>query len=150
MALGALLPPLSNPRPARGVTPEIFLQKRIDNSRMCRVGDPRRNREMAMFAAAMLALLIVVMVYAWQHFSAIEYGYRIEQLRAQRDTLIESNRALRLEEASLRDPERIDLLAKQMGLASPEAGQFVRLEPQLDPGMPVLAQVAPAAALAAR
>lgn len=144
MALRALVPPLSSPRPARGVTPEFFLQKRIDNSGVRRLGDPGRNREMAMFAAATLALLMVVMVYAWQHFSAVEYGYRIEQLRAQRDTLIETNRALRLEEASLRDPERIDLLARQMGLASPEAGQVIRLEPQLDLGMPVLAQVAPA------
>jgi cell division protein FtsL len=147
MALRALVPPLSSSRPTRAVkavNQEVFLQKRIDNSRMRRLGDPGRNREMAMFAAATLALLIVVMVYAWQHFSAVEYGYRIEQLRAQRDALIETNRALRLEEASLRDPERIDLLARQMGLATPEAGQVVRLEPQLDPGMPVLAQVTPA------
>ena len=33
------------------------------------------------------------------------------------------NRALRLEEASLRDPERIDVMARKLGLQSPQPGQ---------------------------
>ena len=57
------------------------------------------------------------MGYALQHFRAIEYGYKIEALRSQRDGLAEMNRALRLEEASLRDPERIDADGAQVGLA---------------------------------
>jgi hypothetical protein len=81
------------------------------------------------------------MVYAWQHFSAIEYGYRIEAGKSQRETLVETNRALRLEEASLRDPERIDTLARGMGLEMPSAGQVVRIEPSAkDPGVPVMAR----------
>ena len=96
---------------------------------------------MIMFAAALAALFLLVMVYAWQHFRAIEYGYRIENLHAQRDSLVEMNRALRVEEASLRDPERIDLLARQMGLAAPQAGQVMRMDTDSDPGAPVVAQV---------
>ena len=68
------------------------------------------------------------MTFAWQHFKAIEYGYRIESLQVQRDGLVEMNRALRLEEASLRDPERIDVLARKLGLQSPQAGQVMRLD----------------------
>jgi cell division protein FtsL len=89
------------------------------------------------------------MVYAWQHFSAVEYGYRIEQLKAQRDSAVELNRALRLEEASLRSPERIDVLARQMGLASPQAGQVVRLENSPDSGVPVLARASDVAVVVA-
>ena len=63
------------------------------------------------------------MGYALQHFRAIEYGYKIETLRSQRDGLVEMNRALRLEEASLRDPERIDVMARKLGLQSPQPGQ---------------------------
>ena len=63
------------------------------------------------------------MGYALQHFRAIEYGYKIETLRSQRDGLTEMNRALRLEEASLRDPERIDVMARKLGLQSPQPGQ---------------------------
>ena len=122
-------------------TPEIYFAKPIDNSRLVKVDDPARKREMVIFAAALAMLFVLVMVYAWQHFSAVEYGYRIEALRTQRDGLLETNRALRLEEASLRDPERIDTLARQMGLQSPQVGQVVRLEPRGDeaPG-PVLAR----------
>jgi len=79
-------------------------------------------------------------VYAWQHFSAIEYGYRIEAMKSQRDSLTELNRALRLEDASLRSPERIDALARQMGLVSPQAGQVQRLEPALDANATELAR----------
>ena len=38
------------------------------------------------------------------------------------------NRALRLEEASLRDPERIDTLARKLGLQSPQAGQVMHMD----------------------
>ena len=46
----------------------------------------------------------------------------------QRDGLMEMNRALRLEEASLRDPERIDMLARKLGLQSPQAGQVMHMD----------------------
>ena len=128
-------PPLVAPlagRPARRrsqATPEIFFAKQIDNSRLVKVADRKRNREMAQFSIALGVFFLLVMVYAWQHFSAIEYGYQIEAKRAQHDNLVEMNRTLRLEEARLRDPGRIDVLARRMGLTSPDAGQVQRLEP---------------------
>jgi len=125
----------------RGGAPEIYFFKPIDNSRLVAVADHRRNREMAQFFAAVCVLFLMVMVYAWQHFSALEYGYRIEAMKAQRDSLSELNRALQLEDASLRSPERIDGLARQMGLVTPEAGQVQRLEPALDADRPELARV---------
>lgn len=80
------------------------------------------------FSIALCCLFLLVMTYAWQHFKAIEYGYKIESLKTQRDGLTEMNRALRLEEASLRDPQRIDTLARRLGLQSPQAGQVIRIE----------------------
>jgi len=143
--MGTLAAPAAEARGrSRGVTPEIYFAKRIDNSRLVKVSDPQHNREMAMFFGTAVLLFLLVMVYAWQHFSAIECGYRVEQLRAQRDGLVEMNRALRLEEASLRDPQRIDLLARQMGLVAPQAGQVIRLDgggDSMDPGAPVMARV---------
>jgi cell division protein FtsL len=122
-------------------TPEVYFTKAIDNSRLVRVADTQRSREMTHFACALVVLFFFVMVYAWQHFSAIEYGYKIEAAKSQRESLVETNRALRLEEASLRDPERIDTLARGMGLEMPKAGQVVRIEPSAkDPGVPVMAR----------
>jgi hypothetical protein len=109
-------------------TPEIYFSKAIDNSRLVKVEDPRRNREMKQFCTAMAFLFLLVFTYAWQHFKAIEYGYQIESTKRELAVITEMNHALRLEDASLRDPERIDLLARRMGLVPPEPGQVIRME----------------------
>lgn len=109
-------------------TPEIYFNKAIDNSRLVKVEDPRRNREMKQFGTALAVLFVLVFTYAWQHFKAIEYGYRIESAKQELSGLTEMNRALRLEYASLRDPERIDVMARRLGLVPPEPGQVIRME----------------------
>ena len=122
-------------------TPEVYFAKQIDNSRLVKVDDPQRKREMRMLCAGLVVLFAMVMLYAWQHFSALEYGYRIEALQTKRDNITEANRLLRLELAELKDPERIDALARQMGLQSPDAGQVMRMD--ADPnraGGPVMAR----------
>jgi cell division protein FtsL len=102
-----------------------------------------------MFSACVVALFLLVMFYAWQHFSSIEYGYKIEAQKVERDRLVELNRTLKLEAASLRDPGRIDSLARQMGLESPEPGQVIQMNPE-DAGAPVMAQATPVAVITAR
>jgi cell division protein FtsL len=131
-------------------TPEIYFSKAIDNTRLVKVEDPRRGREMRQFGIALSCLFLLVMTYAWQHFKAIEYGYQIESLKMQRDSMIEVNRELHLEDASLRNPERIDLMARKLGLQSPQAGQVVRLDASSDEGAPVMASVATFSVISAR
>jgi cell division protein FtsL len=122
-------------------TPEIYFSKNIDNSRLVKVTDHRRNQENFMFAMSLAVLFFVVMVYAFQHLSSIEYGYKIEAQKKQREELVEANRALRLEEATLRDPERIDVLARRMGLESPRADQVQHLEASPTNVSPMMASV---------
>ena len=131
-------------------TPEIYFRKTIDNSRLVKVEDPRREREMRVFGVVLCCLFLLVMAYALQHFRAIEYGYKIEALRAQRDGLAGMNQALRLEEASLRDPDRIDAVARKMGLQSPDPGQVIRMDAGSDVGSPVMASVTPVSVISAR
>jgi len=131
-------------------TPEIYFRKTIDNSRLVKVEDPRRAREMRVFGFALCFLFLLVMGYALQHFRAIEYGYKIEALRSQRETLAGLNQDLRLEEASLRSPERIDAMAHRLGLQSPDPGQVVRMDSATDLGAPVMASVTPVAVVPAR
>src|SRR6266853_5876361 len=109
-------------------TPEIYFAKAIDNSRLVKVEDPGRNREMKQFGTALACLFLLVFTYAWQHFRAIEYGYQIESAKRELSNLTEMNRALRLEDASLRDPERIDVMARRMGLVPPDPGQVIRMD----------------------
>jgi hypothetical protein len=127
-------------------TPEIFFVKNIDNSRLVKSSDPQREREIFQFSAAVLTVFLLVMIYAFQHLSSIEYGYKIEAQKRQREELMEANRALRLDEASLRDPERIDVLARRMGLESPHAGQVQHLD--VDAGaVPVMARMSDVAVI---
>jgi cell division protein FtsL len=112
-------------RGRRGPTPEALFTKRIDNSRLVKANDPARGREMRSFAYAMAFLLSLVMIYGWQHFSAIECGYKLETARQQMQGLEEQNRELRLTEAQLADPSRIDTMAKNLGLSAPQPGQVV-------------------------
>ncbi len=123
-------------------TPEIYFTKRIDNSRVVKVTDPKRRREMFTFGITLGMLFLLVMVYLWQHFSAIEYGYKIEQLKLESDTISESNRALSLEEASLKDLPRIDRMARELGMQRPVEGQWQPLDTATtDPATPVMARV---------
>lgn len=126
-------------RARRGPTPEVFFTKHIDNTRLVKADDPERRREMRQFAIVMSLLFLLVMVYVWQHFSAIEIGYQIEAQKQQVEQLREENRQLRLTEAQLTDPERIDKIAKQLGLDAPQPGQVVRPDGSLAGG-PVWAQ----------
>jgi cell division protein FtsL len=132
--------PRTRRQPCWNGTPEIYFAKPIDNSRLVKVEDPKRSREMRQFGIALACLFLLVMTYTWQHFKAVEYGYKVESLKSQRDGLLEENRALRLEEASLRSPDRIDRLARDFGMQPPQAGQVVRMDSTSpDAGMPVLA-----------
>ena len=125
-------------------TPEIYFSKSIDNSRLVKVEDPGRNREMKQFGTALFCLFLLVFTYAWQHFKAIEYGYQIESAKRELSEKIEMNHALRLEDASLRDPQRIDVLARQIGLVPPEPGQVIRMDAaSADAQGPVMASAAP-------
>jgi hypothetical protein len=129
-------------------TPEIYFSKAIDNSRLVKVEDPVRSREMKHFGIALGCLFLLVMTYAWQHFKAVEYGYRIELLTTQRDGLVEMNRALRLEESWLRAPDRIDEMARKLNLQPPQAGQVMHLDATTsDGGAPVMASAAPVAVI---
>lgn len=135
-------PPTLQPRGMFIGTPEIYFTKRIDNSRVIKITDPKRSREMATFGIMLSVLFLLAMVYLWQHFSAIEYGYKIEQLQVQRDTIAETNRTLSLEEASLKDLSRIDRLAREMGMQHPVDGQWQPMDAGApDPSTPVMAKV---------
>jgi hypothetical protein len=153
MQITGMITPVDSRTPVRrsvaGITPEFYFQKTIDNSRLVKVTDPQRRREIRIFSTAVAALFMVMMFYAWQHFSSIEYGYRIEAQKAERERLVEVNRTLTLEAASLRDPGRIDALARKMGLESTQPGQVIRLNPE-DVGAPIMAQATTVAVITAQ
>jgi hypothetical protein len=138
-------------RPFWTGTPEVYFSKAIDNRRLVKVEDPRRNRDMKYFGAALVVLFFLVFTYTWQHFKAIEYGYQIESAKRDLGGLEDMNHALRLEDASLRNPERIDALARSIGLVPPQPGQIIRMDSVAADGQgPVVASAAPVSVIPGR
>jgi cell division protein FtsL len=133
-------------RVRRGPTPEALFTKRIDNSRLVKAADPARWREMRSFACAMAFLLSLALIYGWQHFTSIEYGYRLEAQKQQVQQLEEQNRELRLSAAELADPARIDTMARGLGLTAPHPGQVVHPNAATDGNSAVMAEAAAPAA----
>lgn len=106
----------------------IYWRKRIDNSRLVRRRDPQAAREAAGLVGAAVVCLAVLLLCAWQHFEFVHASYRLEELRSRHEQVLEWNRTLRLEQAVLLDPMRVDEVARnQLGLDSPPAGQVIPL-----------------------
>jgi cell division protein FtsL len=108
---------------------DIYFLKRIDNSRLRREVDREKRRECFGVLGLGVLVFLFVLLISWQHFQCVRYGYQIEEVRSQRGALEEWNHQLRLQQASLADPQRIDTLArKELGFASPNAQQVIRLK----------------------
>ncbi len=134
------------PMRRRGVrTPEFYFAKHFDNTRLVKAPDPARVREMRVFTAAVTLLFSLIMIYGLQHFSAIENSYRVESEKQAVDQLREDNRQLRLAEAQLSQPSRIDGMARELGLAEPQPGQVIHPPARVETSAPTLAQALPPA-----
>jgi hypothetical protein len=148
-ALTGMITPVAR-RSVAGITPEFYFQKTIDNSRLVRATDPQRRREIRMLSAVASLLFLMAMFYAWQHFRSLQYGYQIEEQKTEHARLVELNRTLTLEQSQLRDPGRIDVLARQMDLEPPRPGQVVRLDSDEQSGEAAVAQLSTIAVIPAQ
>ena len=128
---------------------EFYTVKRIDNSRLVRPEAPDRLRECVRLVAMGGLLALVALLYAWQHFECIQMRSQLESLKSDRTQAVELNQELTLEVASLRDPGRIDQIARnQLGLTAPASSQIAPdQEPATDA---VLAQARLVSATAAQ
>jgi cell division protein FtsL len=105
---------------------EVHFEKRIINNKVIREADKRSHRDYIVVTALAAMFLFGLFAYGWQHYQWIQYGYRIEEAQKKRDRLAEISRQLRLERASLRNPQRIDAIArKELGMVVPVPGQLV-------------------------
>ena len=112
----------------RASFPEFYFVKHIDNSRLLREVDREKRRECFSLLGLGILVFLFGLLLAWQHFQCVRNGYQIEQLKSERGTLEEWNHQLRLEQASLADPQRIDTLArKELGLVPPSAQQVIQV-----------------------
>ena len=105
---------------------EVHLEKRIVNNNVIRESDAKGHRDYIIITALAAIFLFGLFAYGWQHYQCIQYGYRIEEAQKKEQRLAEIGRQLRLERASLSNPQRIDSIARQqLGMVVPAPGQLV-------------------------
>jgi cell division protein FtsL len=102
------------------VTAEFHTVKRIDNSRLVRNVEPAKMRNLWRTLAMGSIVAVFFMLYIFQHFRCIDLSFQLEDLKAQQMKAAALNSELKLEIAGLRDPMRIDVIARrQLGLTEP-------------------------------
>jgi cell division protein FtsL len=94
--------------------------KRIDNSRLVRQLEPVRVRKLCKTVALGGMVALFLLLYIFQHFRCIDLSFQLEDLKAKQAQAEALNSELKLEMASLRNPMRIDIIARrQLGLTEP-------------------------------
>ena len=133
MATAAVTFPKPRRRPAnplaggRASFPEIHFIKHIDNSRLVREVGLEKRREWFSLLGMCILVFLSVLLFSWQHLQCVRAGYETEKLKAQRAAEQEWNHQLRLEQAALADPQRIDTLARRdLGMISPNPRQVIQ------------------------
>lgn len=108
---------------------EFRTVKRIDNSRLMRHVEPAKQRSLYRTAGLGGVVALFFLFYIFQHFKCIDLSFQLEDLKAQQARAAALNSELKLEIANLRDPMRIDVIArKQLGLTEPLPAQMREYE----------------------
>jgi len=99
---------------------EFRTVKRIDNSRLVRHVEPAKQKNLLKTAGLGGVVALFFLFYIFQHFRCIDLSFTLEDLKAQQVRAAALNSELKLEIANLRDPMRIDVIARrQLGLTQP-------------------------------
>jgi cell division protein FtsL len=108
---------------------EFRTVKRIDNSRLARHMEPAKQKNLFKTAGLGGVVALFFLFYIFQHFKCIDLSFQLEDLKAKQAQAAQLNSELRLEIANLRDPMRIDVIARrQLGLTEPLPTQMREYE----------------------
>ena len=116
-------------------SPESF-RRVVLNQHLVKERDEARARELRRVVWICAAMLVPVLFYVWQQVEYIRYGYRLEELRAERSRLLEWNRELKLERATLLNLKRVEKAADRLGLVPPSSENTVKIHLSGESGSP--------------
>ena len=118
------------------------------NHRVYRERDFNALSRLALLLFCGLTLAGGFVFAAQQHFAAIQYGYRNESLRRERQRLLEEQQRLLLEEEQASSPRRLESAARELGLQRLRPGQVgAQREDAESRSHPAPALISPSAAL---
>jgi cell division protein FtsL len=106
---------------------EVRFDKNIRNLTLVREADTRRQWEYV--AVAMLGAMFVLglLIYGTQLYQYQQYGYQIDETQNRQRQLEKQQGTLLLFREKLQDPERIQLIARRMGMVQSVPGQLVTI-----------------------
>jgi cell division protein FtsL len=100
------------------------------NFTITRERDGRASSRLALLFLCGLVLAGGFVFAAKQHFAAVSYGYKSEELRRERARLLEEQRRLILEREAATSPVNLERAAREIGLQPVQAAQVnVRRNP---------------------
>ena len=119
------------------MSPENFeVTYRPDNQWLHRKFDRKRYAQLLLYLAIGIFALTAAVAATWPYLEGIRLGYRIEELRLERDQLQKDIERYRLELSELTDPSSVERLARETHGLEP-AGERVILEtPDAPVGVP--------------
>jgi len=89
----------------------------------------RRNINLSEFVTYFVCIFLFitgVLFYIWTYINILNINYDFEKLLKERSKLIQSNKLLKIEMASLKSLDRVENIAgTQLGLSFPHEGQVV-------------------------
>jgi cell division protein FtsL len=107
----------------------VLLPKSINNSQVVREVDHRSNRDLWWLLVLVGTLVSGLVLYAWPHLALRQNGMATDQMYRERERLVEENRKLNLEKASLENLKRVEAIAiRELGLSVPPAERIVVVE----------------------
>ncbi len=72
------------------------------------------------------AVMALLLLYVWERVDLVQVGYRIQQLKAERNALAREQDELRVRISRLTSPERLARVAtEQLGMVRPIPGQVI-------------------------
>jgi len=81
------------------------------------------------FILVALALMAVALIYVWSHIHMTELEYSVAREMSIKEKLLDEQRKLKVEQATLKSPQRIEAIAKEkLGMVYPERDQVILLK----------------------
>jgi len=94
--------------------------------------DPEKTTTSVGYSTVILiffALMAVALLYVWSHTHMTELEYQVAREISIKEKLLDDQRKLKVEQATLRSSQRIEAIAKEkLGMSYPEREQVIILK----------------------
>ncbi len=100
---------------------------KINNSKVKRSRFYLTNRQIILIAFMLIAFMGSSIGYVWSNYEGTQIGFDLRQLQKDELELMELNKKLKLELATLKSPQNLEAAARSLGLKDASSEQIIIL-----------------------